>query len=156
MRLFAGLGESDVCLVTQAAIHVIRYRISAYLRPQAYGYSKLARAPQLSITMSDPIPSASADHEGLENPPPANAEDRKAAAALSSLHTNEIGATASPTRGPSNADQEALGKAMSRLEIASGHGMGRKQPGETLNNGVEVKKKAIKISPADVTFLVCL
>ncbi|KAJ5631403.1 uncharacterized protein N7484_011503 [Penicillium longicatenatum] len=104
--------------------------------------------------MSDPIPSASADHEGLENPPPANAEDRKAAAALSSLHTNEIGATASPTRGPSNADQEALGKAMSRLEIASGQGMGRKQPGETLNNGVEVKKKAIKISPADVTFLV--
>ncbi|KAJ6084133.1 hypothetical protein N7486_010933 [Penicillium sp. IBT 16267x] len=104
--------------------------------------------------MSDPIPSASADHEGLETPLPANAEDRKAAAALSSLHTNEIGATASPTRGPSSADQEALGKAMSRLEIASGHGTGRKQPGETLNNGVEVKKKAVKISAADVTFLV--
>lgn len=119
-------------------------------------YSKLAIALQLSITMSDPIPSASADHEGLEHPHPANAEDRKAAAALSSLHTNEIGATASPTRAPSSADQEALGKAMSRLEIASGHHAGKKQPGETLNNGVEVKKKVVKISAADVTFLVCV
>lgn len=106
--------------------------------------------------MSDPIPSASADHEGLERPHPANAEDRKAAAALSSLHTNEIGATSSPTRGPSSADQEALGKAMSRLEIASGHHTGNKPPGQTLNNGVDVKKKAVKISAADVTFLVCV
>lgn len=119
-------------------------------------YSKLAIALQLSITMSDPIPSASEDHEGLEHPHPANAEDRKAAAALSSLHTNEIGATASPTRAPSSADQEALGKAMSRLEIASGHHTGKKQSAETLNNGVEVKKKAVKISPGDVTFLVCV
>ncbi|KAJ5778113.1 hypothetical protein N7520_001359 [Penicillium odoratum] len=104
--------------------------------------------------MSDPIPSASADHEGLDNSHPANADDRSAAAALSSLHSNEIGATASPTRGPSSADQEALGRAMSRLEIASGHGAGEKHPGTALNNGVEVKKKVVKISAADVTFLV--
>ncbi|KAJ5935303.1 hypothetical protein N7466_004850 [Penicillium verhagenii] len=103
--------------------------------------------------MSDPIPSASAEHEAQGTQVPANAEDRKAAAALSSLHTNEIGATASPTRGPSSADQEALGRAMSRLEIASGHGADKKYSGESLSNGVDQKKKAVKISAADVTFL---
>ncbi|KAL5333558.1 hypothetical protein BJX70DRAFT_57315 [Aspergillus crustosus] len=62
----------------------------------------------------------------MSDPPPiptsTSAEDRKAAAALSSLNTTEIASSesASNTKQPSSADQEALGKAMSRLEIAAG------------------------------------
>lgn len=91
--------------------------------------------------MSDPVPSAAA-HPESSGSHPANAEDRKAAAALSSLRPNEIGTEASPTRGPSGADQEALGKAMSRLEIAGGQ-----------KNGAHAKK-VVKITAADVSFLV--
>lgn len=93
--------------------------------------------------MSDPVPSAAA-HPESSGPHPANAEDRKAAAALSSLRPNEIGTEASPTRGPSGADQEALGKAMSRLDIAGGQ-----------KNGAQAKK-VVKITAADVSFLVSL
>ncbi|KAJ5731354.1 uncharacterized protein N7483_005862 [Penicillium malachiteum] len=94
--------------------------------------------------MSDPIPSASAsaDPEASERSLPTNAEDRKAAAALLSLNQNAIGAEASPTGGPSGAEQEALGKAMSRLET-SGHQ--RNDP---------AAKKVVKIMSADVEFLV--
>jgi hypothetical protein len=119
--------------------------------------------------MAEPLPSASnaaaaaaaaADHE--EDPSgrlPKNAEDRKAAAALNSLNANEItqdeagGATA---RQPSKADQEALGKAMSRLEIASGVGaIKKKDDGKKAaeQKDAEVKKK-IKVAAEDVTFLV--
>ncbi|OJK03936.1 hypothetical protein ASPACDRAFT_75454 [Aspergillus aculeatus ATCC 16872] len=107
--------------------------------------------------MSDSIPSAHADPDAAEQPLPANAEDRKAAAALSSLHTNEIAATDSPTRLPSSADQEALGKAMSRLEIAAGHPAGKKRAGTTQQSkegGELVKKKAVKVSTDDVNLLV--
>ena len=53
---------------------------------------------------------------------PNNAEDRKAAAALNSLNANAMSQEngESAAKQPSAADQEALGKAMSRLEIASG------------------------------------
>ena len=105
--------------------------------------------------MSDPIPSATADPEAVDKSLPANAEDRKAAAALSSLNTNEIGAEAGPTRGQSSADQEALGKAMSRLEIATGQGTGKNQAVEAQKKEAEVKKKAVKVAAADVTFVVC-
>lgn len=105
--------------------------------------------------MSDPIPSASADPEPIDKTLPANAEDRKAAAALSSLNTNELGTEAS-AKGPSTADQEALGKAMSRLEIAAGQGPAKKQTAEAQKKEAEVvKKKAVKVAAADVTLLVC-
>ncbi|PWY86050.1 hypothetical protein BO70DRAFT_360863 [Aspergillus heteromorphus CBS 117.55] len=81
--------------------------------------------------MSDSIPSAhahtdpspSSGHPHPHAQPPTNAEDRKAAAALSSLHTTQIATDSrsdSTPKPPSAADQEALGKAMSRLEIAAG------------------------------------
>jgi hypothetical protein len=57
-------------------------------------------------------------------------------------------------RQPSAADQEALGKAMSRLEIASG--VNKKKEDTTKSQAkkeVEVKKK-IKIAAEDVSFLV--
>ena len=106
-------------------------------------------------TMSDPIPSATGDPDQVDQPLPANAEDRKAAAALSALNTNEVATDAVPAKGPPNADQEALGKAMSRLEIAAGQGIGKKQASEPQKEA-EVKKRAVKVAAADVTLLVCL
>lgn len=104
--------------------------------------------------MSDPIPSATADPEVTEQPLRTNAEDRKAAAALNALNTNELAADAAPSKGPSSADQEALGKAMSRLEIAAGQGSAKKSATETQKKEAEVKKKAVKIAAADVSLLV--
>lgn len=110
--------------------------------------------------MSDPIPSAAPTEPTTST----SAEDRKAAAALSSLNTTEI--TSEPTaasgaKQPSSADQEALGKAMSRLEIAAGgHQKGSaKAAGKSEDVGAEVGKKkaapAVKIAGEDVSLLVC-
>lgn len=111
--------------------------------------------------MAEPIPSAStaaadaADDETSQNLPN-NAEDRKAAAALNSLNANEMSTEngEAAAKQPSAADQEALGKAMSRLEVASGISKKKEdtKKAETKKE-VEVKKK-IKISAEDVTFLV--
>ena len=117
--------------------------------------------------MAEPLPSASnapadgaADNE--DDPAvrlPKNAEDRKAAAALNSLNANEISqgeSGDSAAKQPSKADQEALGKAMSRLEIASGASAAKKKDhGKKAEEkkDVEIKKK-IKIAAEDVTFLV--
>ncbi|RAL06004.1 huntingtin-interacting protein K [Aspergillus ibericus CBS 121593] len=111
--------------------------------------------------MSDSIPSAHADadaHAPEHHQLPANAEDRKAAAALSALHSNQIASDAIP-RIPSAADQEALGKAMSRLEIAAGHGAGRKPvaeaEAEAQRKEAEVsRKRAVKVAAEDVNLLV--
>lgn len=110
--------------------------------------------------MAEPVPSASnavdaGDDETTQNLP-ANAEDRKAAAALNSLNANEMsqenGETAN--KQPSAADQEALGKAMSRLEIASGVSKKKDDPKKAeAKKEVEVKKK-IKVAAEDVAFLV--
>lgn len=105
--------------------------------------------------MSDPIPSATADPGAVDHHLPANAEDRKAAAALDALNTNELAAEAVAAKGPSSADQEALGKAMSRLEIAAGQGSAKKGTAETQRKEAEVKKKAVKVTAADVALLVC-
>ena len=112
--------------------------------------------------MAEPIPSAGpkadADDE-TQQQLPANAEDRKAAAALNALNANEMsqenGETPSTQR--SAADQEALGKAMSRLEIAGGGGKKKdeKKTEEAKKKEVEVKKK-VKIAAEDVNFLVCI
>jgi hypothetical protein len=114
-----------------------------------------------NFKMAEPIPSASnavetADDETSQNLPK-NAEDRKAAAALNSLNANAMSQEngESAARQPSAADQEALGKAMSRLEIASGQG--KKTAGTTkkaeAKKDAEPKKK-IKIASEDVNFLV--
>jgi hypothetical protein len=114
----------------------------------------------LPTNMAEPIPSASnaadiGDDETTQDLP-ANAEDRKAAAALNSLNANgmsqENGETAN--KQPSAADQEALGKAMSRLEIASGVSKKKDDPKKAdAKKEVEVKKK-VKIAAEDVAFLV--
>ncbi|KAK7903612.1 hypothetical protein LTR67_001632 [Exophiala xenobiotica] len=110
--------------------------------------------------MAEPIPSASAaaeagDDEVAQNLP-ANAEDRKAAAALNALNTAEMsqenGETAN--KKPSAAHQEALGKAMSRLEIASGVSKKKEDPKKTeAKKEIETKKK-VKVAAEDVNFLV--
>lgn len=111
--------------------------------------------------MAEPIPSAPAvaDTADDENQPIANnAEDRKAAAALNNLNTQEISQdTESTTKQRSAADQEALSKAISQLEIASGSGSKKteasKKVEEKRKEEAEVKKK-IKVSQEDVAFLV--
>ena len=112
--------------------------------------------------MAEPLPSASNAAEGPDNEEtarlPKNAEDRKAAAALNSLNANEISqdeTAGTSSKQPSAADQEALGKAMSRLEIASGTG-GRKDAEKKSDKKAaeaEVKKK-VKIASEDVNLLV--
>ncbi|KAL4770360.1 hypothetical protein BDW60DRAFT_77798 [Aspergillus nidulans var. acristatus] len=113
--------------------------------------------------MSDPIPSATTATTSELPSASAAAEDRKAAAALSSLNTTEITSetAASETKQPSSADQEALGKAMSRLEIAAegtkSHA-GSKGKGEGGSKTSETKKKAaavaaVKVSGEDVSLL---
>jgi HYPK UBA domain len=112
--------------------------------------------------MAEPLPSASNAAEVPDNEEtarlPKNAEDRKAAAALNSLNANEISqdeTAGTSSKQPSAADQEALGKAMSRLEIASGTG-GRKDAEKKSDKKAaeaEVKKK-VKIASEDVNLLV--
>lgn len=103
--------------------------------------------------MSDSIPSAAPDPDQSEQRLPANPEDRKAAAALSSLNTNELGGEAG-TKAPTSADQEALGKAMNRLEMAAGQEPKKKKP-EAQKEAEVVKKKAVKVASEDVSLLVC-
>ncbi|KGO60946.1 hypothetical protein PEX1_077330 [Penicillium expansum] len=104
--------------------------------------------------MSDEIPSATADPNTVQNSLPSNAEDRKAAAALSSLNTNEIATEGASAGAPLTANQEALGRAMSRLEIAAGQGSGNGKLAEGPKIDEVAKKKAVKIAPANVTLLV--
>lgn len=111
--------------------------------------------------MAEPIPSASTavDAADEESQPVANnAEDRKAAAALNNLNTQEISQDGEGApRQRSAADQEALSKAISQLEIASGSGSKKteasKKVEEKRKEEAEVKKK-IKVSQEDVAFLV--
>lgn len=84
--------------------------------------------------MSDPIIT------DQEQQLPSNPEDRKAAAALSSLNNADSGSNL-----PSTADQEALGNAMSRLDITGGQA-----------TAVAKKKAAVKVAAEDVSLLVCL
>lgn len=104
--------------------------------------------------MSDPIPSASADQDAVDHIAPSNAEDRKAAAALSSLNVNEVATEGISDGAPETANQEALGKAMSRLEIAAGKGPNTKGAAVQKSGGAVAKKKVVKIAAADVALLV--
>ena len=84
--------------------------------------------------MSDPIIT------DQEQQLPSNPEDRKAAAALSSLNNADSGSNL-----PSTADQEALGNAMSRLDITGGQA-----------TAAAKKKAAVMVAVEDVSLLVCL
>ncbi|KAM5433805.1 hypothetical protein MferCBS31731_006945 [Microsporum ferrugineum] len=105
---------------------------------------------------------------------PTNAEDRAAAAALSSLNAPKTAAEADDAdedggKKPSSADQEALGRAMSRLEMIAGGakkaaaGGDRKRTDATAAageiaaaaaSGEVVKKKPVKVAAEDVNLLV--
>jgi hypothetical protein len=102
--------------------------------------------------MSDPVSSATPDLDAADQRLPANPEDRKAAAALSSLNSDDIGAETG-TKPPSSTDQEALGKAMNRLEFAAGQEP-KKKP-QAQKEAEVVKKKAVKVASEDVSLLVC-
>ena len=112
--------------------------------------------------MAEPIPSVATAGEAGDDETqnlPANAEDRKAAAALNALNANEMSQENGETttnKQPSAADQEALGKAMSRLEIASGVSKKKEDTKKAeIKKEVEAKKK-VKVAAEDVTFLVRL
>jgi hypothetical protein len=118
-----------------------------------------------SISNASADVAAAADEEDPSSRVPHNAEDRKAAAALKSLNVSEItqeGAGGTTARQPSKADQEALGKAMSRLEIA--HGTGAASKGNSENKitqekkdaATEVNTKKVKVAAEDVNLLVGL
>jgi hypothetical protein len=139
---------SHYILLLRVSIAVITYQISV---PKT-AFIGLAN-------MAEPIPSATsaadaADDETSQNLPN-NAEDRKAAAALNSLNANAMSQEngESAAKQPSAADQEALGKAMSRLEIASGLKKSDAAKKPEQKKDAEPKKK-IKISSEDVTFIV--
>lgn len=121
--------------------------------------------------MAEPQPSNI--HEGVdptdETPatqPPASAEDRKAAAALSSLDSRnaEEEDSKAQTSKAKNIDQEALRRAISRLEVSSGE----KVLGEVSERAKKVaedkrkekeaaeRRRAVKVDQADVTLLVRL
>ncbi|KAF3892067.1 hypothetical protein GTR04_4674 [Trichophyton interdigitale] len=108
---------------------------------------------------------------------PTNAEDRAAAAALSSLNAPKTAAEGGEaeedgTKKPSTADQEALGRAMSRLEMIAGGKKGAAAAGgdkkakttstaaaageiaAAAAGGEVVKKKAVKVAAEDVNLLV--
>ena len=106
--------------------------------------------------MAEPQPAQVREGADVEDEAPAipsNAEDRKAAAALSSL-----GARGDDDDGPSkrpDIDQEALGQAISRLEVGSRVPGNSKAKGN--NDGeVEKKKPAVKVDQADVALLVSI
>lgn len=110
--------------------------------------------------MAEPIPSAATAGEAADDETsqtlPANAEDRKAAAALNALNANEMSQEngETTTKQPSAADHEALGKAMSRLEIASGVSK-KKEDTKKAETKKEVEtKKKVKVAAEDVNFLV--
>jgi hypothetical protein len=87
---------------------------------------------------SDPLPSAS---NAADDDPalPSNAEDRKAAEAMSKLEDRGDD-DGSPAK---EVDAEALGKAMKNLAI-----------GAEAERAAELKKKKVKVEAADVTLVV--
>jgi NACalpha-BTF3-like transcription factor len=107
--------------------------------------------------MAEPQPAAVQDGMDPEGPPPpADAEGRKAAAAMSSLETwgKEDDGESKPNK---QIDQEALGKAISRLELADMAGkIAAGDKGDKLAREKEEKEKRskVKVDQADVKLLV--
>ena len=110
--------------------------------------------PVIQTIMAEPQPpnvQEGMDPEGP--PPPASAEDRKAAAAMSTLERRGGDEEVKPNK---QIDQEALGKAISRLELADKVGKiaaGEKGQGDKEKEERE-KRAKIKVDQADVALLV--
>lgn len=108
--------------------------------------------------MAEPQPSSLPPNPDADDPPPAvptNAEDRKAAAALSSLDAHDEDEGKPNGKSPYNIDQEALGRAISRLEMSGGvKGAGGKDDEKAKAKGKEEARKKIKVDQADVGLLV--
>lgn len=127
--------------------------------------------------MAEPLPSQSQStaQPDADDLPPAitNAEDRKAAAALSSLDARgdddeyDNGKPGGGKGVNNNIDQEALGRAISRLEISAGGGGGKggggkategKDGGDKSGNKGKGKEsealKKVKVDQNDVALLV--
>ena len=104
--------------------------------------------------MAEPQPSnvrEGADIEDEHPTKPASAEDRKAAAALSSLDVR--GDDDEATTKKSEADQKALGEAMSRLEVAGKINTTTAKTAKA-GEGETTKKKSVKVDQGDVALLV--
>ena len=104
--------------------------------------------------MAEPQPSTI--QEGMDPegpPPPASADDRKAAKAMSSLETRGADEEMKPNK---QIDQEALGKAISRLELADKVGKVAAGEGEKNEKEKEEREKRakVKVDQADVVLLV--
>lgn len=91
-----------------------------------------------------------------------SAEDRKTAAALSSIDVTSNddcdGILGNSNSSPDNLDQEAVKKAMERLNKNSslvGNASGPKEKNVQSSNGILSASKSIKVDPTDVTLLVC-
>jgi hypothetical protein len=154
----------------QSILASLHAKITGFLTWHISSHSLSLNSPQscytlggtLSSVMAEPLPSASNAAEGADNEEtarlPKNAEDRKAAAALNSLNANEISqdeTAGASSKQPSAADQEALGKAMSRLEIASGKSAKKDAEKKSDKKAAEAEvKKKVKIASEDVTLLV--
>ena len=112
--------------------------------------------------MAEPQPASV--HEGMDAdeappPPPASGEDRKAAAAMSSLENRgNDDEDAEANLKPNKAiDQEALGAAISRLELADKAGKvgGPAESEKKAKEKEEVAQRAkVKVDQADVSLLV--
>lgn len=98
--------------------------------------------------MTEPQPAAIQEGVDEEHPvAPTSAEDRKAAAALSSLENR--GEDEETAAKKSDVDQKALGEAMSRLEVG-----GKRKVAEDTKGTDAAKKKAVRVDQGDVTLLV--
>lgn len=135
--------------LSQAAVVIVIYHAPTHL----------CSLEHIEITMAEPIQSASAGDQDEEKKLPDNAEDRKAAAALDALNANAMSQEngESTSKQPSAADQDALGKAISRLGNASGTA----NKGASTDEKAQVKRdaearKKIKLAAEDVNFLVGL
>ena len=106
--------------------------------------------------MAEPQPSGVNEGLDREGPPPrpASAGDRTAAAAMSTLERrggDDDDASAKPSK---EIDQEALGKAISRLELADKAGTVAAGEMKTKEKEEVEKRAKIKVDQADVTLLV--
>jgi len=104
--------------------------------------------------MAEAQPSAVQEGMDPEGPPaPVSAEDRKTAAAMSSLETHGGEEEAKPNK---QIDQEALGKAISRLELADKAGkVAAGEKGKGKKETEERQKRAkVKVDQADVGLLI--
>lgn len=111
--------------------------------------------------MAEPQPTPPPPHgdADVEEPPPTNAEDRKAAAALSSLVARDEDDGKLNGKAANHVDQEALGRAISRLEMSSAGGKGvagKEGDGKGKGKGKEEVAKKVKVDQVDVGLLVSL